>query len=66
MKPWGSTPDDAARPMSGDTLLASPNCATTLSVMGWRLFMWLLEPAAFVMTRRMLIGIKRRAEARQD
>ena len=26
-------------------------------------FMWFLEPAAFLMTRKMLLGIRRRAEA---
>jgi hypothetical protein len=25
--------------------------------------MWLIEPAAFLMTRKMLLGIKRRAES---
>ena len=34
------------------------------TVSGW-LFMRVIEPAAFVMTRRMLLGIKERAEARR-
>jgi hypothetical protein len=29
---------------------------------GWALFRCVLEPAAFIMTRRMLIGLKQRAE----
>jgi hypothetical protein len=35
-------------------------CATTI---GTWLFMRVMEPAAFIMTRRMLLGVKQRAEA---
>lgn len=44
------------------TRLISRNRARVPSSIGWKLFMLVLEPAAFVMTRRMLLGIKRRAE----
>jgi hypothetical protein len=45
------------------TRLVSRNRAAMPSTIGWRLFWLMLEPAAFVMTRKMLLGIKRRAEA---
>lgn len=38
----------------------SQHCANTIST--W-LFMRVMEPAAFIMTRRMLLGVKHRAEA---
>jgi len=41
----------------------SRNRARLPRTVGWALFMCLLEPAAFIMTRRMLLGLKRRAEA---
>lgn len=45
------------------TQLVSRNRARVPRTLGWTLFMLLLRPAAFVMTRRTLIGLKRRAEA---
>ena len=45
------------------TRLVSRNCARVPSTVTSRLFMCVLAPAAFVMTRKMLLGIKRRAEA---
>lgn len=48
---------------SRQTRLVSRNQATLRRTVGWALFMCLLEPAAFIMTRRMLLGLKRRAEA---
>jgi hypothetical protein len=45
------------------TRLVSRNAAVVPSTLGAWLFMRILEPAAFIMTRRMLLGIKRRAEA---
>jgi hypothetical protein len=48
---------------AGRTRLISRNRATVARTAGWRLFMIVLEPAAFLMTRRMLLGIKQRAEA---
>ena len=47
----------------GQTRLVSRNRVRVPRTIGWRLFMWALEPAAFLMTRRMLLGIKQRAEA---
>jgi hypothetical protein len=44
------------------TRLVSRSCLRTPDSIGWWLFMRVMEPAAFLMTRRMLIGIKRRAE----
>ena len=44
------------------TRLVSRNRAVVAAGPRSRLLMWLLEPAAFVMTRKMLLGIKRRAE----
>ena len=48
---------------AGRTRLISRNRANVARTVGWRLFMIVLEPAAFLMTRRMLLGIKQRAEA---
>ncbi len=45
------------------TRLISRNRARVPQTLGWRLFMWMLAPAAFIMTRKMLRGLKRRAEA---
>ena len=45
------------------TRLVSRSCLRAPRTIGWWLFMRAMEPAAFLMTRRMLIGIKRRAEA---
>ena len=45
------------------TRLVSRNRARVPSTVTSRLFMCVLAPAAFVMTRKMLLGIKRRAEA---
>jgi hypothetical protein len=46
----------------GHTLLISRSRARVPRTLGARLFMWFLRPAAFIMTRRMLAGIKHRAE----
>jgi hypothetical protein len=46
------------------TRIVSRNTARIPKTLSWRLFMGALEPAAFLMTRRMLIGLKRRAERR--
>jgi hypothetical protein len=48
---------------AGRTRLVSRNRAHVPSTVGSALFMWVLEPAAFIMTRKMLLGVKRRAEA---
>jgi hypothetical protein len=48
---------------SRQTRLVSRNQARLPRTVGWALFMCLLEPAAFIMTRRMLLGLKSRAEA---
>ena len=45
------------------TRLVSRNLACFSRTVGSTLFMCVLEPAAFVMTRKMLLGLKRRAEA---
>ncbi len=45
------------------TRLISRNRANVPRTVRWTLFMCLLEPVAFIMTRKMLLGIKRRAEA---
>jgi hypothetical protein len=47
----------------GRTRLVSRSRAGFADTIGRRLFMWLLEPAAFLMTRKMLLGIKQRAES---
>ena len=44
------------------TRLVSRNRARLPRTLGSTLFMCALEPAAFIMTRRMLLGLKRRAE----
>lgn len=46
------------------TRLVSRNSVRAPATCGTWFFMRLVEPAAFLMTRRMLIGLKRRAEAR--
>jgi hypothetical protein len=48
---------------SSHTRLVSRNRAAVPNTVGWWLFMRVLEPAAFLMTRRMLLGLARRAEA---
>ena len=45
------------------TRLVSRNRARTPTTAGWKLFLLVLKPAAFLMTRRMLLGIKQRVEA---
>ena len=45
------------------TRLVSRNRARLPRTVGSTLFMCVLEPAAFIMTRKMLLGLKRRAEA---
>jgi len=47
---------------SRQTRVVSRNRARLPRTVGWALFMCVLEPAAFIMTRRMLLGLKRRAE----
>jgi hypothetical protein len=50
-------------PLAGHrTRLISRNRGRMPETAGSRLFMLVLEPAAFLMTRKMLLGIKRRAE----
>ncbi|HVH26113.1 MAG TPA: hypothetical protein VM818_05115 [Vicinamibacterales bacterium] len=44
------------------TRLISRNRASFPRSIGMRMFLLVLEPAAFIMTRRMLLGIKQRAE----
>jgi hypothetical protein len=55
---FGLYPVDGSR-----TRLVSRNRAHVPSGFAWALFMLMLEPAAFLMTRRMLIGLKTRAES---
>ena len=43
------------------TRLVSRSCVRTQTVWG-RLFTYAIEPAGFLMTRRMLLGVKERAE----
>jgi hypothetical protein len=45
------------------TRLVSRNRGWVPGTVKWTLFLFLLRPAAFIMTRRMLIGLKQRAEA---
>lgn len=45
------------------TRLVSRNRVHVPRTWGWRLFMLVLTPAAFLMTRRMLVGLRQRAEA---
>jgi hypothetical protein len=49
----------------GRTRLISRNAVRVPTTIGAWLFMRAIEPAAFVMTRKMLLGIKRRAEGRR-
>jgi hypothetical protein len=48
---------------SGHTKLVSRNGVRTPRTVGSWLFVRVIEPAAFLMTRRMLLGLKERAEA---
>jgi len=48
---------------AGHTTLVSRNAVRTPRTVGSWLFMRIIEPAAFLMTRRMLLGLKERAEA---
>ncbi len=48
----------------GKTRLLTRNRASANGSLRWRMTMWLIEPAAFLMTRKMLLGIKERAEGR--
>ena len=54
---FGLYPIDAMR-----TQLVSRSCVRSRTI-GARLMTHVIEPAGFVMTRRMLLGIKQRAEA---
>jgi hypothetical protein len=47
----------------GQTRLVSRGTERYANTVGAWLFMRVMEPAAFVMTRRMLLGLKQRAEA---
>lgn len=47
---------------AGRTRLISRNRARVARTIGRRLFLVALEPAAFLMTRKMLLGIRKRAE----
>lgn len=47
----------------GRTRLVSRGTQRFASTIGTWLFMRVMEPAAFIMTRRMLLGVKQRAEA---
>jgi hypothetical protein len=55
---WTGTPGFRCRP----SRRASRSCWPVSATVGAWLFMRAIEPAAFVMTRKMLLGIKRRAE----
>jgi hypothetical protein len=55
---FGLYPIDGTR-----TRLVTRNRAHVPPGIAWAMFMRLLEPAAFIMTRRMLIGLKTRAES---
>lgn len=55
---FGLYPIDGRR-----TRLVSRNRACVPAGAKWTMFMLVLEPAAFLMTRRMLIGVRTRAEA---
>ena len=73
---WGTTPEERTRVMPGDAVIIVwpvhlDNDRTRLVSRGtqrfakrirWWLFMRVMEPAAFIMTRRMLLGLKQRAE----
>jgi hypothetical protein len=51
-------------PVNGrQTRLVSRNRAHLPRTIGSTVFMCILEPAAFIMTRKMLLGLKRHAEA---
>jgi hypothetical protein len=47
----------------GRTRLVSRGAQCYANTIGAWLFMRVMEPAAFLMTRRMLLGVKQRAEA---
>jgi hypothetical protein len=47
----------------GRTRLVSRGTQRYVNTIGAWLFMRVMEPAAFLMTRRMLLGVKQRAEA---
>ena len=47
------------------TRLISRNRVRAPRTLGSMLFMAIIEPAAFIMTRKMLLGIKRRAESQR-
>ena len=47
----------------GRTRLVSRGTQRFANTIGTWLFMRVMEPAAFIMTRRMLLGVKQRAEA---
>ena len=48
---------------SNHTRLVTRGIEQTPKALIWRLGMMFMEPAAFIMTRRMLLGVKQRAEA---
>ncbi len=68
---WGATEEEVAREMPGDGLLAEPDIVSTRAIgiasppSGWLqrvLTTLLMEPGSLVMERKMLIGIRDRAE----
>lgn len=68
---WGTTATDLTRVMVGDAAIVDPKRTRLVSrnrvrvppsVGSW-VFMRVIEPAAFLLTRRMLLGLKHRAEA---
>jgi hypothetical protein len=71
---WGARPDEVSRELPGDELLADAGIVATraitigappAAVWPWpaRLFsMLVMEPGSLVMERKMLLGIKERAE----
>ena len=59
----GSGNSGCIRSADGGRGSSQRNRARLPKTIGWTLFMGLLEPAAFIMTRKMLLGLNRRAEA---
>jgi hypothetical protein len=64
---WGARPEEVTRGLPGDELLAAADIvstrAITIASVATRLFNTLfMEPGSLVMERKMLLGIKERAE----
>jgi hypothetical protein len=51
---------------AGGTRLVSRNRVRAPATLASALFMTIIQPAAFIMTRKMLLGIRRRAERNRD